>query len=113
MKHLFFKKNISSASAEKRSRERIGTNINASFFQGNLFYSGTVLNLSEKSMFITTKKRLPADSMFVVVFREYDKLMKVIAQVKRNAVNNLHGEGLGIELVSPPAVYAEFVNQLR
>ena len=113
MKHVFFKKSESSASIEKRSIKRIGTNINASFFQGNLFYSGTVLNLSEKSMFITTKKRLPADSMFVVVFREYDKLMNVIAQVKRNAVNNLQSDGMGIELVSPPAGYVEFVNQLR
>ncbi len=64
-------------------------------------------------MYITTKKRLPTDSMFVVVLREYDKLMRVIVQVKRTAISNLHSEGMGIELVSPPAGYVAFVNQLR
>jgi hypothetical protein len=98
---------------ERRSKKRIGAKFEASLFCGNLFYSGTVLNLTEKSMFINTKKSLPRDSMFVVVLRECDQLVNVIGQVKRHAKSHINSDGIGIELLSPSAGYLKFVNRLQ
>jgi len=101
------------AFVEKRAYKRINTNIDARFFYGNIFYSGRVLNLSEKGMFINTKKCLPHDSMFVVILKEGEELLKVIAKVKRLSISDEGCEGMGVELLSPSVGYLDFINKLR
>lgn len=100
-------------SFEKRSFKRINTNIDARFFYGDIFYSGTVLNISEKGMFIHTKRRLPSDSMFVIIIREEHALLKVIAKVRRYSVDYTGSDGMGVELLSPSADYVKFINRLK
>ncbi len=100
-------------SAEKRAFERFPANIDARFFYGNIFYSGTVLNLSEKGMFINTKRCLPSDSMFVIIIRESNALLKVIAKVKRFSIDGSCCNGMGVELMSPSIDYVEFINRIN
>ncbi|KPK02009.1 MAG: hypothetical protein AMK71_03755 [Nitrospira bacterium SG8_35_4] len=100
-------------SSEKRAFKRINANIDARFFYGNIFYSGTVLNISEKGMFINTKRFLPSDSMFVIIIREGNALLKVIAKVRRYSVDSGSFYGMGVELLSPSADYVKFINRLK
>ncbi len=112
MELLFKKKSCSTDVMDKRAFERIPTSIDAKFFYGNLFYSGKVLNVSEKGMFINTKRCLPSEAMFVVIFRTDNELFKMIARVKRVAKAD-DSDGIGVELVSPSIEYLELLNTLK
>lgn len=96
---------------EKRAFKRIPVNIDARFFHGNIFYSGIVRNLSGQGMFIDTKKCLPSDSMFVVIIREDDDLLKVIVKVKRVSTNSETCSGMGLELINPSSAYLGLVHR--
>ena len=96
---------------DKRAFSRIPVNIDARFFHGNIFYSGIIRNLSEQGMYIETKKCLPSDSMFVVIIREENDLLKVIAKVKRASINTDTCLGMGVELLSPSSGYLDFVHR--
>jgi len=98
---------------EQRASERIQTNIDARFFYGNLFYSGTVSNVSDSGMFINTKRFLPADSMFVVIIRLENELLKVIAKVKRFTATADNGAGMGVVLLSPSRSYLDLVSKMK
>ncbi|MBI5408568.1 MAG: PilZ domain-containing protein [Nitrospirae bacterium] len=98
---------------EKRAVERIPANLSARFFYGNMFYTGTILNLSEKGMFISTRRCLPCESMFVIIIRSESKLMQVVARVKRLAKDNGHYGGMGVELLNATVEYSEFIGGLK
>jgi hypothetical protein len=98
---------------EKRLHQRITANIDARFFYGNLFYSCSVLNLSEKGMFIHTRRCLPQNALFVIIFRTGDELVKVIARVKRIQNNASSCDGMGLELLNPSAEYLVFVHGIH
>ncbi len=112
MELLFKKRSEHTELMDKRAFERISTSIDAKFFYGNLFYSGTVMNVSEKGMFINTKRCLPSEAMFVVIFRKDNELFKMIAKVKRTAKSD-DCDGMGVELVGPSIDYLELVNTLK
>ena len=97
----------------RRTHRRIYTNIHARFFYGNLFYSGNVINISERGLFISTKRFIPSESMFVVLIRVEEELYKVIARVKRTERNTGSNDGMGVELLSPSSGYLSFVDRLK
>ena len=113
MSILLKTRNESMSLIEKRSCERVPTSITAQFFYGNLFYSGTVLNVSEKGMFINTKRCLPKEAMFVVLVKSEKSSFKVIAKVKRADRCNEDCHGMGVELLSPPGEYLQFISNLK
>lgn len=98
---------------EKRTVERLKSGIDARFNYGDIFYTGTILNMSEKGMFIKTKICLPAGSMFVVMVRQENELLKMLARVKYSTRARVHFEGMGVEILNPPTNYKEFVDRLR
>jgi len=98
---------------ERRAAERVAANIDARFLCSNVFYSGTVLNLSEKGMFIRTRKYFPSNTGFMVVIRSDDDLLKVMVRVKRIIMGDANDDGMGVEIVQPDADYLEFVNRLK
>jgi Tfp pilus assembly protein PilZ len=98
---------------ERRSSERIQTNMYARFFFGNMFYSGTVLNVSDSGMFISTKRFLPADAIFVVIIRLENELLKVIANVNRIALTSGNTAGIGVTLLSPSRSYLDLVGKIK
>ena len=112
MNLLLKNKSEMTALMENRNFKRIQTKIDARFFYGNLFYSGTVLNVSENGMFINTKRFLPIDSMFVVIVRSNHNYFKVIAKVKRAQKLTDVFNGMGVELLSPSTDYLKFINNL-
>jgi len=97
---------------EKRAFRRIPVNIYAKFFHGHMFYSGIVRNLSDRGMFIYTRKYVPLNSMFVVVIREEKDLLNIIVKVKRIEKNPDDSCGMGVELVMPSSGYLDFVRSV-
>lgn len=97
---------------EKRSSRRISARIDARLFHSNTFHSGTVLNLSDYGMFIKTDRCVPHDSIFVVIIRDDNHLMKLIAKVKYVMENHDTYSGMGVELLDPFSQYANFLDRL-
>ncbi|MBI4849947.1 MAG: PilZ domain-containing protein [Nitrospirae bacterium] len=98
---------------ERRAFERIDTNITARYFFGNMFYTGNILNISERGMLINTRRCLPSESMFVVIIRLESKLLKVVAKVRRLKKGNDHYDGMGVELLSTSVEYLDFIKSLK
>lgn len=78
-----------------------------------MFFAGSVRNLSEKGMYISTDTCLPEDSFFTIIVREEKRLMKVIAKVRRNTKTGDFFDGMGIELLSPSVSYLKYVDSLK
>ena len=98
---------------ERRSFERISTNINARFFYDNMFYTGSILNLSERGLFLSTKRCLPSDSMFVIIIRLEEKYLKLVAKVKRLAQGEGYYNGMGVEILTTSVSYLNFIRDLK
>lgn len=98
---------------EKRSYERIPVEIDTRYFYGNMFYSGRVSDLSEAGMFINTKRCLPFGATLIVTIRNKKDDIRTIARVRRIQRTNSSFDGFGLELLSPPEGYLNFVNKLK
>jgi hypothetical protein len=98
---------------DKRSVERLNAGIDARFNYGDMFYPGTILNLSEKGIFIKTGLCLPPGSMFVVMVREDHELLKMLARVKYGTKAGAGCEGMGVEILTPPTNYKKYLDKLR
>jgi hypothetical protein len=98
---------------ERRAFERIPASVGVRFFYGNMFYSGTISNLSENGMFISTRRYIPTKTMFVVVIRAGNELLKVLAKANRVIKTNGSRDGIGVEILEPSTEYLEFVNKLK
>ncbi len=98
---------------EKRQFRRIPVNIDVTYHFNDIFYSGTVLNISENGLFLSTRKSLPLNSLFVVIINAEKKLLKLIGRVKRSIKNNGYGDGVAIALFEPPGEYKMFVKDLK
>ncbi len=98
---------------EKRSFKRIESNIDTRFLYDDMFYSGRILNLSERGMFISTMKYIPSESKFVVVIRIKKDILKMLAKVKRVTRKNLNSDGIGIELIDPDDSYLKYLKKLK
>jgi hypothetical protein len=109
MNFLFKKKTIPNYYAEKRAVKRMAANLETRLSYGNMFYTGIVLNLSEKGMFIS----LPSNTTFLIIIRMEDKLLKIPAKVKRLTKTDSFYYGMGVELLTPPDEYLEFVENIK
>jgi len=97
---------------EKRSYERVHSNIDVRFNCGNIFYSGTAINISKGGMLIKTDNCLPITSGIVVIMRNNNTLLQVISRVRRLNTNKNHIDGMGIEILTPSNIYKNFVSNL-
>lgn len=101
------------ADFEKRTCERIPSGEDISISYGNIFYSGTILNLSKKGMLISTKKCFPVDSTSVIFIRKKDVHVKLFAKVKRITGQDEYYDGIGFEILDPPQAFLDFINTLK
>lgn len=97
---------------EKRTCEKIPVEIDARFFCGNMFYSGTVTNLSTEGMHINTKRCFPSCTSFVTIIRNGKDLLQVITKVKRLTRTNGCYDGMDVEILNPSKNYLDYVKSL-
>lgn len=95
---------------QKRTFERIPSDVQANFFCGNTIFSGTVMNLSENGMFIQTRMCFPLDSRLEILIPLKEEVLKVPIKVTRLAKTDEFYDGMGVEVLSSFQKYLEFVN---
>lgn len=99
---------------EKRSVDRIPVNIQIKFLCRNHVYYGTVMNISERGMFINTSEMcLPFDYQVDIFFALEEKTLHVPVNLCRIRMSPDSYDGLGVEVLSPSREYLEFVDNLR
>jgi hypothetical protein len=108
---------------EKRAYKRIPVNIKIRYTLWNpLFwkkqYYGTIKNLSEKGMFISTKTIFfPRDSLIEIYIPHKKNAFYVPAKVSnivwRHMLSDSSCDSIGIELSRPPQDYLELVESLK
>ncbi len=97
----------------RRSFNRIPTDIKVKFFSGTEMCYGTVMNLTEKGMFIRTKVNFPLQPQLRILMPCKDEFLRLNVWVKSFGGSDSINNGLGVELLNPPQKYLEFVGNLR
>jgi len=101
----------------KREFERFETRLQISLVYGNQVYSGTVTNLSESGMFITTKRRLPVDTMLSIRIPYLTSLIQVPVRIRRavSPVNtrNAGESGVALNILRSSRDYRDFLGKYR
>ncbi|NOZ67922.1 MAG: PilZ domain-containing protein [Deferribacteres bacterium] len=100
---------------QRRSSERVSVNINVRFCCEDRGYSGTVRNLSENGMFISTRDmRFPFDTNFKVLIPVEDYVLTVPVKVSRITKTSDSYDGIAVELLNPPTKdYLKFIEFLK
>lgn len=99
---------------QRRSFERVPADIKIRFYSCNTDYSGTIKNLSENGMFISTDKMLfPFDSTIEIIIPFNEKLLKVPVKVIRMTRSDDVFDGIGVTLLDNHREYLEFVNNRK
>jgi hypothetical protein len=98
---------------EKRAFERVEANVAVKYYFDDRLYSGTVKNISEKGMLISTGNFLPCIDMVEILIPLEDEISNLAATIKRVEKINDSIYSMGIELLDPPDNYLEFVSNLR
>ena len=103
---------------EKRAFERLPVNLQARLFYGNMVYSGTVTNLSEKGMFVSTKMGFAVESVFVIVVLPGENSLMVPIRVRRtvkpkNYLDSDVESGIGVEVFNAPQDYIDYVYRCK
>ena len=96
-------------SMEKRAFERIPACIFVKFFSGKSEYTGIIMNLSEKGMFISTKVTFPLKPKLEILIPLKEEILKVQGKIKSFAKAGKIYNGIGIELLNPAQNYLKFV----
>ena len=110
MNELVFELDVSTVN--KRAFERTPANLEFRCFDVDAF--GTVKNLSENGMFITSKKiSFPLESQFEVSFPLKNEKLKIPVKISRITKSNGYYDGIGVELLKPNQQYLNFVHELK
>jgi len=97
---------------KKRAFERVPVNLESRCFDIDNF--GTVTDLSENGMFISSKKiRFPLDSQFEVSVNLNTEQLRIPVKVSRITKSNGYYDGIGVELLNCTNNYLKLVNRLR
>jgi hypothetical protein len=117
---------------EKRAYNRIPVSIKIKYLEWHIGfsknqYTGTIKNITEKGMFISTSYNVPRDSIIEICIPVVKKkflgipIKKQIFCITANLISIVWGKklseysfaGIGIELSTPPKKYLEFVGSLK
>jgi hypothetical protein len=98
---------------EKRAFERMPLKTQVKFFSGKTEYTGTMMNFSEKGMYISAEVNFPLKTQLQILIPVKEEIMKVFAEVRNFTKSGHVYNGIGIELINPPQSYIEFINSLR
>lgn len=99
---------------EKRAYNRISVNLDAKICCGNRSYGGTVTNISEKGMFISTEEMyFPFDSQMEVVLPFKEQELRIPVSLRRMEMYPDSHDGIGVEFSGISEEYFQFIDSLR
>ena len=97
----------------KRSVERIPANLEAVFFWNEKENSGSIADISENGMLVNTLSCPPLRAKFNLTILIKDNVLTIPVKVRRLVKNDMVYEAIGVETLTPPRQYLEFVDSLR
>ena len=101
-------------STEKRLHSRMPSKIKARFYCNDTDYSGTIMNISEDGMFISTVKvAFPFESNLEIFIPLKEMLLKVPVKVCRLTKTENVFDGMGVQVIDPDPDYLQFVRSLK
>lgn len=96
-----------------RSSWRVPIHLNITFHSGGSTYAGTITNLSEDGIFISTSSlNVPPDSEFKISVPIERQTVNLPVKLVRAEKSNGHYSGIGVELINPPQLYLDYVDKL-
>jgi hypothetical protein len=98
---------------QKRTYERMNTNVRVSFFYRNDFYHGTMTNCSENGMCIKTRMCFPFETRIELLIPSKEDVLKVLVEVKRLEKTEGFYDAMGVELLNSSPKYLEFIKSLN
>jgi len=97
----------------RRSNLRIPIRLNVKFYCSEKVYSGTVTNISENGMFITTNEKcVPENQEFDLSIPLEDSMARIPVKVNRLVQMAGGRYGMGVVLLNPPPNYIDYVEHL-
>ncbi len=99
---------------QRRAFERVPVHIDIRFYNCDTDYHGTIKDLSENGMFISTNKMLfPFDPAIEIIIPFAEKLLKVPVKVIRMTKTDDVFDGIGVTLLDDHHDYLELVNSIK
>jgi hypothetical protein len=99
---------------QRRASDRIPSNFTVRFSCCNCDYEGTVMNLSEDGMFITTNRMsFPFDSELEILVDAGSEILRVPVRVMRIIKSRDYYDCLGVKIPAPSQNYIGFVKSLK
>ena len=99
---------------EKRLYSRMPSKIKARFYCNDTDYSGTIMNISENGMFISTGTvAFPFESNLDIFIRRRELLLKVTVKVLILTKTENVFDGMGVQVIDPNPDYLKFVRSLQ
>ena len=103
---------------DRRIHDRIPVRVQARFFCGNKIYSGKIIDVSEKGMFVCTDMTLPRKSRLEIMILVNRKVLTIPVMVRRRVkredlqCKDVHS-GIGVEFIDVPQSYIQYLNVLK
>ncbi len=99
---------------EKRSSDRFPSSLSANFSCCDRDYTGTITNISETGLFISTKDMcFPNDSSFKVSIDTGNAHLNVPVRMCRLTISPDFSDGIGVEVINTPQNYLIHIGKLR
>jgi hypothetical protein len=98
---------------ERRSSERIPTNLYVKFFYNKMLYTGIVTNLSSYGMCIETRMYIPLDSRLEILMLSREAPLNISVKVSWQIKKSDRYCGMGIQLNQQPQYYKSLVDNVR
>ena len=98
---------------ERRAFERINTSLPVKYTCDDILYAGTIENISEKGMFISTGNFLPCIKTLEVLIPLEKEISKFAVKIRRIERTDPSHFIMGVEVQDPPDNYIEFVKALK
>lgn len=98
---------------EKRAFKRTEVTLPVKYLCENILYNGTIRNLSENGMFISTCNFLPCSNTVELLVPLSEEVAKFSAEIRRIERENDFRYNIGVELLNPPEKYLKFINSLK
>ncbi len=104
-------------SGNKRKSERLDTDFQVSLFHGNIVYTGTVINLSENGMFISTRRNFPIDAMLVTSLMIGEEPLQLPVQIRRRVntadLKDSQDNGVGVQILTCSEDFLDFFDKYK
>ncbi len=99
---------------ERRACKRIPASIKVEFCCGNKDYSGTITNLSENGMFISTRDiSFPFESKFEIAIPLEEEVLNIPVKISRLLKTGDIYDGMGVVILNIPKKYLELLIKLN